>query len=181
MVIIGDESKLGELIVYISWKSANDPRFGATKLNKLLYFADFLAMGNFGKPITEVPYQHLKNGPAPRRLRPVRDKLEAEKAIAIQQIPLRSGNTQTRTIALRNANLHDFTGDEIALVDELIETHWDDDADSISNSSHNYVGWKMTKDGDSIPYGSIFLSDEPLTQAEIVRGQELAAQYDWGA
>jgi hypothetical protein len=180
-MVIGDETKLGELIVYISLKSAKDPRFGAVKLNKLLYFADFLAMGNFGKPITAVPYQHLKAGPAPRRLRPIRDQLVAEGAIAIQHIPLRSGNTQTRTIALRNAKLHDFTGDEIALVDELIEEHWNDDSESISNSSHNYVGWKMTKDGDSIPYGSIFLSDRPLNQAEILRGRELAKEYGWVA
>jgi hypothetical protein len=178
---IGNEEKLGELIVYISLKSQDDPRFGATKLNKLLYFSDFLAFGNFGRPITEVPYQHLQNGPAPRRFKVVESKLKEEFAIAVQNLNLPSGKTQIRTFALRPPDLSAFTGDEIALVDQLIEKHWEDDAESISRYSHNYVGWKMTQMGQSIPYGSIFLSDEPLTEAEIVRGQELAARYGWGA
>jgi hypothetical protein len=178
---IGDETKLGELIIYISLKSECDPQFGATKLNKLLYFADFLAMGNFGRPITEVEYQHLDNGPAPRRLLPVERKLEEQRAIAIQRVALKSGKTQIRTVALRAADLRAFSGEEISLVDHLIFEYWNDDAESISSHSHNYVGWKMTKTGDNIPYGSVFLSDEPLTQAEITRGQELAARYGWGA
>src|ERR1035438_9553158 len=45
---VEDDVKLGELIIYISKKSAGDSRFGATKLNKLLYFSDFLSFGNFG-------------------------------------------------------------------------------------------------------------------------------------
>jgi hypothetical protein len=175
----GNEEKLGELIVYISLKSASDPRFGATKLNKLLFFADYLAMGHFGKPISGVDYQHLPNGPAPRRLLPIRESLEHSKSIAVQDVPLQSGNAMVRTLALRKANLEAFTADEIALVDDLIDKHWDDDADSISRTSHNYVGWKMTKNGDSIPYGSIFLSDAPLTEEEIYRGQELAKEYGW--
>jgi hypothetical protein len=177
--VIGDERKLGELIIYISQKSANDRRFGATKLNKLLYFADFFAFGKFGKAITEVPYQHLKAGPAPTRLRPIRARLEKEKAIAIQEIPLLSGNVMHKTIALREPDLRSFSGPEIALVDSLINEHWDRDSDSISDASHNYVGWKMTKEGQSIPYGSIFLSDAPLSQAETKRGQQIAKKYGW--
>jgi len=178
---IGDEKKLGELIVYISLKSARDPLFGATKLNKLLYFSDFLAFGNFGKPITAVIYQHLENGPAPRRFKVVEQNLIQQQAIAVQKIKLASGKTQIKTVALRNPDLREFTADEIALIDELIERHWEDDADGISRHSHNYVGWKMTKMKETIPYGSIFLSDESLTDAEIVRGQELAAHYGWVA
>jgi hypothetical protein len=162
-------------------KCQNDPRFGAIKLNKLLYFSDFLAMGNFGRPITAVDYQHLENGPAPRRLKPVSRKLEQERAIAIQKVSLKSGKTQIRTVALRDPDLSAFSGEEIALIDGLIDKHWEDDSESISRYSHNYVGWKMTRIGDPIPYGSIFLSDEPLTEAEIVRGQELALRLGWGA
>lgn len=180
-IAIGDETKLGELIVHISLKCANDRRFGATKLNKLLYFADFFAFGQHGKAITEVPYQHLKNGPAPRRFKVVEKSLVDAKAIAVQKIKLPNGNTQIKTIALRNPDLSNFSGEEIALIDQLIDKHWEDDSDSISICSHNYVGWKMTKEGENIPYGSIFLSDEPLSQAEIERGQELATAYGWRA
>src|SRR5579884_3151713 len=111
---IGDEEKLGELILYISQKSAVDPKFGAIKLNKILYLSDFLAFGHWGKPITGVPYQHLPKGPAPKRLLPVRDELKSKGDLAIQELPLKSGNMQKRTVNLRDPNLSLFTGEEIA-------------------------------------------------------------------
>ena len=173
---VEDQDKLGELIVYISQKSANDPRFGSTKLNKLLYFSDFFAYGNFGTAITSAAYRHLKNGPAPRHLEEVRNTLVNSGAIEIQYREFKNGRRQTRTVALRNPVLTKFSDDERLLIDEIIARHWDRTADEISDASHNYVGWKMTKEGETIPYGSIFLSDVPLTTEEIYRGQELAKQ-----
>jgi Protein of unknown function (DUF4065) len=175
---IGDEAKLAELILYISKKCESDPRFGAVKLNKILYFSDFLAFGNWQEPITGVDYQHLPNGPAPRRLIPVRDELVSRRDLAIVRKTLQSGKRQVRTIALRDANLSVFTAKEIALIDETIDALWDDDADSVSSRTHQYVGWKMTKNGETIPYGSIFLSDAPPSGAEIMRGQELAREFN---
>jgi hypothetical protein len=173
---VGDEEKLGELILYVSHKSAVDPKFGAVKLNKILYLSDFLAFGNWGQPITGVPYQHLKEGPAPKRLVPVRDDLVKAGALALQRVSLKSGHVQKRTVNLRDPKLEIFTGKEIALVDEVIEALWDLDADEASEFSHRFVGWKMTKLNDPIPYGSIFISDEPLSEAETLRGQQIAKE-----
>jgi len=174
---VGDEDKLAELILYVSQKCATDPKFGAVKLNKILYLSDFLAFGNWGEPITGVPYQHLRMGPAPTRLVPVRDKLVKDGKLVVQTLPLKSGNRQARTVNLVDPNLKVFSGREIALVDSIIEDVWDMDAEESSAFSHRFVGWKMTKEGDPIPYGSIFISDEPLSPAEIRRGQELAREF----
>jgi Antitoxin SocA-like, Panacea domain len=173
---VGDEDKLAELILYISQKCATDPKFGAVKLNKLLYLSDFLAFGNWGEPITGVPYQHLKMGPAPTRLIPVRDQLERSGKLVVQALPLKSGKKQVRTVNLVEPNLKVFSGREIALVDSIIEDLWGMDAEESSEFSHQFVGWRMTKEGEPIPYGSIFISDEPLSPAEIQRGQELARE-----
>ncbi len=176
--VIGDEEKLAELILYISQKCATDPKFGAIKLNKILYLSDFMAFGNWGEPITGVEYQHLRKGPAPRRLLPVREALEKSRKLVVQPLPLKGGNVQLRTVNLTDPNLKLFSGREIALVDSIIEALWDLDAEESSEFSHRFVGWKMTKEGEPIPYGSIFLSDEPLSEAEIIRGQELAKEFD---
>lgn len=178
MVAIGDEEKLGELILYVSQRCATDPKFGSVKLNKILYFSDFLSFGRWGKPITGVDYQHLRQGPAPRRLIPVRDRLQKNGALVVQEVPLMNGNIQKRTVNLREADLSEFAGNEISLVDQVIKTLWNLDADETSELSHQLVGWKMTKQGDSIPYGTIFLSDAPLSPAEIQRGKEIAAELD---
>jgi hypothetical protein len=176
--VIGDEDKLAELILYISQKCATDPKFGATKLNKILYLSDFLSFGNFGEPITGVEYQHLRLGPAPRRLIPVRDALQSAGKLVVQSLTFKSGKQQTRTVNLTDPNLKLFSGREIALVDSVIEDLWNLDADESSEFSHRFVGWKMTKEGANIPYGSIFISDEPLSAAETLRGQALARELN---
>lgn len=174
--IVQDDSKLAELIVYISRASAGDPRFGSTKLNKLLYFSDFLAYGKFGEPITGATYRHLKNGPAPRDLEEIRDGLIASSALYLEERTFNAGRSQKKPVALRDAETSKFSHEQIQLVEDLIRTHWDKTSEEISLASHNYVGWKMTKEGETIPYSTVFLSDAPLTPEEIYRGQELAAQ-----
>jgi hypothetical protein len=59
-----DREKLRELILHVARRSEGDIAFGVTKLNKLLFFIDFLACLRFGKPITGEEYQKLDNGPA---------------------------------------------------------------------------------------------------------------------
>jgi hypothetical protein len=113
--IVQSDEKLGELILYVSKKSAFDLYFGATKLNKILYFSDFFAYGNWGQSITGAEYQHLKLGPAPRRLQPVRQQLVLDGFLAIQYVQFSSGKKQTRTVNLREPNLSLFTARDIAL------------------------------------------------------------------
>jgi hypothetical protein len=170
------DQKLGELILYISKKSVNDPDFGAVKLNKILYFSDFFAYGNWGKAITGAEYQHLRLGPAPRRLLPVRAQLEKDGALARQNVQLIGERKQVRTVNLREPNLDLFTAREISLVDDVIEQLAGRNADDVSELSHREVGWKSTREGETIPYGTIFLSDRPPTEAELWRAKELEAE-----
>jgi|SRR5271169_6899363 len=65
---IFEAAKFKELMLYAAEKSVEDPAFGATKLNKILFFSDFLCFGLAGHSITGASYQRLKNGPAPVQL-----------------------------------------------------------------------------------------------------------------
>ena len=107
----------------------------------------------------------------------MRDELQKSGKLVVQTLPLKSGRQQRRTVNLVDPNLKVFSGREIALVDSIIQDLWDMDAEESSEFSHRFVGWKMTKENDPIPYGSIFISDEPLSPAEIQRGQELAKEF----
>ena len=66
-----DDEKFKELVLYVCHKSAGDAPFGATKLNKLLFYADFLAYKQLGSAVTKHAYQRLPNGPAPRAILPI--------------------------------------------------------------------------------------------------------------
>ncbi|HEV2134123.1 MAG TPA: Panacea domain-containing protein [Terracidiphilus sp.] len=160
------EERLAELILYISQECASDPKFGAIKLNKILYFSDFLAYGTYGRGITGVPYSHREHGPAPQRLRPIRRYLEAHGALIVKKVPLQGGKEQHRTIALRNPDMRDFRPDDIAIVKGMIKYFWDLDADESSDLSHQMVGYKITEMDEDIPYKTIFFSDPPLTSKE---------------
>jgi Protein of unknown function (DUF4065) len=173
--VSGNEEKLAELILYISARCANDPTFGATKLNKILCFSDFIFYAYNDQGITGVEYQKLPAGPAPRRLIPVREKLISEGALVLQEIPLRSGRTQKRTVNLRQPNLKLFSGDEIAMVDNIIDSLREVDAASTSNLSHEMVGWMVVKDGETIPYSTVYFANPPLTLMEKYRARQLKA------
>jgi hypothetical protein len=174
MTVQDSDVKLGELILYISQKSAFDEYFGATKLNKILYFSDFIAYRNWDKPITGAEYFHLPQGPAPRRLVPVRRQLIREEALVIQKIQTVGGWTQLRPVSLREANLDLFSAREIALVDEVIDKLRGITATGASNLSHLEFGWKLTRENETIEYGTVFLSDAPLSPAELHHLQETA-------
>ena len=69
-------SKLQELILYIARRSEDDRHFGANKLNKLLFYSDFLAYAKTGRSFTGAPYERLEHGPAPRGLAAALEELK---------------------------------------------------------------------------------------------------------
>jgi len=170
--------KFKELLLYISEKCAHDRRFGAVKLNKILFFSDFIAYAQLGNPISGFEYQKLQNGPAPRNLVQIRKQMENDRELALQEVPLKSGKIQKRTVNLRRPNLNLFSAEEIALVDRVVTVLSDKYAEEVSDLSHREVGWKVVAMNETIPYETAFISDEPLTPIEIQRGRELARQFD---
>ncbi|MBK9516193.1 MAG: SocA family protein [Anaeromyxobacter sp.] len=163
-----DEHKLGELIVYIASKCEKHVRFGATKLNKILFYADFIAYENLGKPITGAEYQKLPHGPAPVRLLPVQAQLVALQAVVKREGVTPGGYTEKRLVPLRRANLKGFEPDEIAVVDEVIEAFKDASAVAVSEFSHRMPGWKFALDNEVIPYFTALLPEDvgPLSTGD---------------
>jgi hypothetical protein len=160
-----NDRKLKELILFVCQRSLTDPRFGATKLNKLLFFADFAAYVKLKQAITWQPYQKLEHGPAPRRVVPALQELQEAGDLA-QATHNYFGKPQIRSVALRDAELSLFTAEEIALVTELIEHFWDKNATEMSDLSHEFGGWKIAKDGDVIPYEVALLKVVKATPAD---------------
>lgn len=134
-----DEQKLAELIIYVADKIKNDPTGGATKINKILFYSDFSAVRSQGSPITGVEYQKLKNGPAPRRLLPVRQKLVDEGALR-QAEDEYFGKTVHRLIPQREADTAIFGADELRIVDQVLGALWGLTASQASDLSHEEMG-----------------------------------------
>ena len=173
-----DEDKFKELILYIADKCSDDPDYGATKLNKILFYSEFFSFGKYGESITKMPYFRLENGPAPKYLKPIRDQMVEDKEIAVQPKP-RFSYTQHRVVPLREANLQKLNARDIAIVDEVISALSGVNASGISKYSHLEIGVRIADEKEEIPYHAVFLSRLPLTEYDIEHGLELAKQYDW--
>lgn len=167
-----------ELILYISKQCENDVHFGATKLNKILYYSDFIAFERFGSPLTGRVYFKLPQGPAPKPLLPVRKELEREGALRVEKREVAKGYVQERTIALREPVLSHFTPDEIALVDEVIKDLWSQTATEVSDASHD-VRWRILNMRDSMPYELAYLDSSGVSEEDNRRTSELASQLGW--
>lgn len=176
-----DKNKFKELIVYIASRCETDRYWNATKLNKVLFYSDFISYRNTGKSITGAMYFALPQGPAPKALLPVLDEMIENKDIAIERRKL-----QHRTIALRNADLSIFSAQEIAIVDKVIEALRHRNAEMVSEMSHAFLGWKAAraegeKNGENvtIPYGTAYVTNPPIDEFEASYGMELFRKYGW--
>ena len=171
------EEKLRELILYIAQKSKTDPRCGAVKLNKLLYYSDFTAYRLLGRSITGAEYQHLPEGPAPRRGLPAQKRLKRDGAIEMMYKPSVLGDP-IHLIVPKRQPYPIFTKQEKALVNGIIKEFWNLTGSELSEISHKEFGWRLTKHGETIHYRTTWLlSASPLTEEQIKFGRKVAAKY----
>ena len=164
-------SRTRELIVYLAERSDDDSRFGRVKLAKLLFLCDFGAYGEFGESITGACYRKKPHGPlADEQLLAERD-LKDSGSIEIREVG-RYMYTQKRIVAKRKAQIDWLSNEQLALVDEVIQRHWDEDATDLRNLSHAFPGYELAGDDEEIPYHAVFISREPPNQEDIDWGLE---------
>jgi hypothetical protein len=73
-----DDRKMTELILYLASRSEEDPRFSATKLNKLLFYCDFTAYRHLGQSITGHSYQKRPFGPVSKAMLPILEQMKRD-------------------------------------------------------------------------------------------------------
>lgn len=175
-----NEAKLAELIVYVAAKCEKHERFGATKLNKILFYSDFTSYLERGIPITGAEYQRLKYGPAPVRLLPVQGDLVRSGAVVNRESVVPGGSLEKRLIPLRPADLDLFDAKDIAIVDHVIDLFQHHSAVAVSELSHRLPCWKLAADGERIPYFTALLPEEvpPLWPRDTGWAVGVAERYE---
>lgn len=171
------DRKFQELILLVARECREDPRCGATKLNKILFYSDFLAYEELGRSISGEAYRKLERGPVPRRILPVvEDMLSAGWCAWADRdwfgLPLR------KLQPLREPDVSLFSADELEVVRRVIRDLWELNAAEVSDLSHRFAGWQAAAPGEEIPYETVFV-DEPrrLTDEEVEWAQEVIREY----
>jgi uncharacterized phage-associated protein len=172
-----DEAKLTELILHVADRLRTDRAGGATKLNRVLFFADFTHVRKHGRPITGAEYQKLPYGPAPRRLMPIRTALVASGDAALVEEQF-LGRAQHRLVANRAADLGRFSEAELATIDSVVEDLAGLSGTQVSNLSHEEAAWRHTEFDATIPYELALVPKEQVVTPTIRRlAEEVAARY----
>jgi hypothetical protein len=161
-------NRLAALAHYVIWKC--DPaELGATKLNKILWFADLEHYRRTGRSITgATAYTKLQHGPVPKGIMRALAALTTEHKIA-QSTENHYGFPKTMFLALMRPDFSPFTADEIATVDMIAELICrDHTAVSISRLSHDAL-WEETEVG----------SDMTIGAGAVVAGEATAEDLAW--
>ncbi len=111
-------------------------------------------------------------------MKPVMEAMIDDRQLAIQQVRVLGGYIAKKPINLRSPDIDKhFSADAIATVDHVIDSLEKLTTTDTSRFSHSWGGWKYAHDGETIPYESVFIDNEPLTSEERARGLEVAGKY----
>ena len=161
------DRRLAEMVLFVAERCQSDSKFGATKLNKILFFADAMSFIQRGKPIIGCEFMKLGQGPVPRRLVPVRENLINAGRAVVQKKTLVPGREQHRLIPLDQPKLDAFTPDDIKFLDEVIGLLCDRSAAEVSELSHRVPAWEIAEDKETIPLEAAFIQSVDHTDSDV--------------
>lgn len=127
-------------------------RVPKTKLNKLLFYADFKHFKEYTISITGVQYAHLPYGPAPDHYQLyLATLLDEENAVSVEEQPF-NGYSGEYLSSIKEPDLSVFSTTEIKVL-ALVKEYFNPlNASEISELSHKERGYQVTKDGQLISY-----------------------------
>ena len=171
-----DRKKFENMILYFADKSRGDSNFGAVKLNKLMFLADFTSYGLTGEPISGAKYIHLPQGPGPSEMGPVRKQMENRGDLRVEK-DLGFGFTRHVPIAISSVDPNVLTERDRKICDMALRDLAECTGTRASLISHGWLGWINTTMKEEIPYYTVFsMVPNPITRADIEWGEASLAR-----
>lgn len=147
--------KFTEMIVFFSEKI--EPF--KTKMNKLLFYADFLMFKQSCFSISGVRYRAIEMGPVPNNFQSIFEYLENNNFIDIQYTQFPQGYTGEQFKARKEKPFNQavFSETEIAVLNKVAEVFKESSTNNIIETSHLEEAWKMNiKEKNVISYKYAF-------------------------
>lgn len=118
-----------------------------TKMNKLLFYTDFLAYRIMGKGMTGLSYKAITHGPVPlrwNRIYSFYDEIDQE----IIQFP--DGRAGTKLVSNMSPDRADFSDDELMILEYVYERFKKETPTQISETSHHEEAWLKSLNSDKL-------------------------------
>ena len=167
---MADMQKFKTLVHYICAQSPSRSKLGATKLNKILWYAERDAYVQRGRPISGAKFVKRQYGPVPEAIVPILAELADSRAIVIRETMV-FGKSKREFINLTTPDISKFEPEEISIVNSAIYAicHFHT-ANSISKKSHDEV-WELAEIGEEIPLYTVFSIPGEVDEDDIAWGR----------
>ena len=124
-----------------------------TKMNKVLFYIDFLSYRERGMAISGLAYQAIEFGPVPQRW----DRVYSAFDEVQEQLRLVQGQECMSLMAGGEADMSAFTEAEMAVIDEVCGKLKDLTSRAVSKLSHEETAWKEhVGKPETIPFSEAF-------------------------
>lgn len=147
-----DERLYKNAILYFV-KYCNNQYLHATKLNKLLYYLDFISFRDHKKPVTGDIYIHQGYGPVPSRVDDILTELKSEGAIDADAISYKDG--ELIQFELKDAdklNESVFSEEQKKLLKQICDEFGNWPTEKIVAQTHLEAPWFYSKPYEIVDY-----------------------------
>ena len=147
-----DERVYKNAVLYFI-KYCNNQYLHATKLNKLLYYLDFVSFRDYKKPVTGDVYIHQGYGPVPARIDEILAKLQSDGAIDTEAIP--HNDSEMINFALKDESKFDesvFSSDQKKLLKQICDEFGNWPTEKIVAQTHLEAPWFYSKPYEIVDY-----------------------------
>jgi len=142
-----------------------------TKMMKLLFFADFLHVKKYNKPITWAAYYRLPKGPAPSYfldiINSVINKIpnvqedDIERFCKVIQMKRNLFNIEGYYLCpIKKPDMDELSESDKEVIDEIIIEYGHKNAGQLWRFTHKHPAWKINKKDKIVWYSNIFPEGE---------------------
>lgn len=155
--------KFKEVFLYILSKVGGKSNVGETVLYKLLYFIDFDYYEKFEKQLIGATYIKNHYGPTPVEFKKIVERMQADGELETVKSKYFE-HEQRKYLARREPELSVISGEEKALIDDVLARLSDKNAKELSDYSHKDVPWAVAKMGEPIEYEHVFYRTDEFSR-----------------
>jgi transcriptional regulator with XRE-family HTH domain len=157
--------KFKQVLLYILEKVGAKPNIGQTVLYKLLYFIDFDYYEKYETQLMGLTYFKNMHGPVPREFKKV--IYEMKKNHEIDEVKSSYFKfEQTKYLPVKNPDLRLLNGQELEMIESVLDRYSDKSAAEISEMSHRDTPWKVANDMENLEYEHVFYRPDEFSVRE---------------
>ena len=137
-----------------TWFCRRLGRVFSTEINKLLFYADFLAYKTHGRSLTGSAYAKLPYGPVPDGFRGLEERLERDELFVAREVEFPTGKLGIEYRRGRNADTQSFVlnAEDEQVLEFVCKEMGGRGSLRISERSHQERAWQETEDCQKISY-----------------------------